>query len=152
MFEKAVALSPKDETWEGNLADAYRSAGRAQEANAAYDSAIRLAFQQLQVNPRSASVTGDLAFYYAKKGDSSHALQYIRQARTLDPSDLQLIYIQAEIYALADEPKEALAELREAFEKGYAVEEALSDPELSKLKNLPAFTDLLRQYAKKNHP
>jgi serine/threonine protein kinase/Flp pilus assembly protein TadD len=151
MFEKAVALSPKDEIWEGNLADAYRAAGRTQEANGAYDTAIRLAFQQLEVNPKSANVTGDLALYYAKKGDAPHALQYIRQARTLDPSDVQLIYTQAEIYALSDRQKDALVTLREAFEKGYAVEEASNDPEMAKLKSLPEFADLVREYAKKSH-
>jgi serine/threonine protein kinase/tetratricopeptide (TPR) repeat protein len=150
MFEKAVEMRPKDEQLEGNLADAYRSSGHTQEALAAYDSAIKLAFQQLQVNPKSAGVTGDLALYYMKKGDAVHALQYIRQARTLDQSDLQLIYTEAQIYALADKPKEALASLKQAFQKGYSAGEALDDPELAKLKDLPEFTKLLNNYSKKN--
>jgi len=90
MFEKAVELSPKDEQLAGNLADAYRAGGRKDQATATYDKAIQLAFQQLQVNPKLASVTGDLALYYAKKGDVTNALQYARQARSLDPDDLQL--------------------------------------------------------------
>jgi serine/threonine protein kinase/tetratricopeptide (TPR) repeat protein len=150
MNEKAVEMSPKDEQLEGNLADAYRSSGRSEEAIRAYDTAIKLAFQQLQVNPKSASVTGDLALYYMKKADAPHALQYIRQARTLDPSDLQLIYTEAEIYALADKPKEALTNLKDALQKGYSPGEALNDPELAKLKDLPEFTKLLNAYSKKN--
>jgi tetratricopeptide (TPR) repeat protein len=150
MFEKAVEMSPKDEQLEGNLADAYRSSGRSEEAIRAYDTAIKLAFQQLQVNPKSASVTGDLALYYMKKADAPHALQYIRQARTLDPSDLQLIYTEAQIYALADKPREALTNLKDALQKGYSPGEALNDPELAKLKDLPEFTKLLNDYSKKN--
>ncbi len=150
MNEKAVEMSPKDEQLEGNLADAYRSSGHSEEAIRAYDTAIKLAFQQLQVNPKSASVTGDLALYYMKKADASHALQYIRQARTLDPSDLQLIYTEAQIYALADKPKEALTNLKDALQKGYSPGEALNDPELAKLKDLPEFTKLLNDYSKKN--
>jgi serine/threonine protein kinase/tetratricopeptide (TPR) repeat protein len=151
MSKKAVEMSPKDELLEGNLADAYRSSGHSQEALEAYDTAIRLAFQQLQVNPKSAGVTGDLALYYMKKGDSAHALQYIRQARALDPSDLQLVYTEAQIYALGDDPKRALATLKEAFEKGYSPDEALDDPELVKLKGLPEFTKLLSGYSKKTN-
>ncbi|HZR56135.1 MAG TPA: protein kinase [Terriglobales bacterium] len=151
MYEKAVEMSPKDEQLEGNLADAYRSSGRSDQALHAYDTAIKLAFQQLQVNPKSASVTGDLALYYMKKADAPHALQYIRQARTLDPSDLQLIYTEAQIYALADKSKEALSTLKDAFQKGYSPDEALNDPELAKLKDLPEFTKLLNEYSKKTN-
>jgi len=92
MYLKAVELSPKDEELQGDLADAYRAAGLKDKASATYDKAIQLAFQQLQVNPKLASVTGHLALYYAKKGDSAHALAYSRQARALDPEDLQLLY------------------------------------------------------------
>ncbi len=149
MFEKAVQLTPKDEVTMGNLADAYRAAARSQEANATYDKAIRLAFQQLQVNPKLASVTGDLALYYAKKGDATSSLRYIRQARSLDGSDLQLLYAQAQIYGLGGKPAEAMATLRDAFKKGYSPEEALNDSELSSLKGLPEFTKLISEYSKK---
>ncbi len=113
--------------------------GRSQEANTTYDKAIHLAFQQLQVNPKSAGVTSDVALYYAKKGNGALALQYIRQARSLDPSDLQLIYDQVQIDTLAGKPKDALKALQEAFKKGYSAEEAQNDPELNTLKSLPEF-------------
>jgi hypothetical protein len=61
-----------------------------------------------------------------------------------------LIYTEAQIYALADKPKEALTNLKDAFQKGYSPGEALNDPELAKLKNLPEFTKLLNAYSKKN--
>jgi eukaryotic-like serine/threonine-protein kinase len=151
MFEKAVELSPKDEQLAGNLADAYRAGGRTDQATATYDKAIQLAFQQLQVNPKLASVTGDLALYYAKKGDVTHALQYARQARSLDPDDLQLLYNQAEIYSLANRQKESLTTLREAFKKGYSPEEAVNDPELASIKALPEFTKLVAEYSGKKN-
>jgi tetratricopeptide (TPR) repeat protein len=151
MFEKAVQLTPKDEATMGNLGDAYRAAGRTADATKTYDKAIQLAVQQLEVNPKLASVTGDLALYYAKKGDATSALQYIRQARSLDASDLQLIYDQAQICALSGKTKEALAALREAFQKGYSPEEAMNDPELVTLKGLPEFTKLVGEYSKKTN-
>ena len=151
MFEKAVELSPQDEQVMGNLADAYRAAGRKDQAGSTYDKAIQLAFRQLQVNPKLASVTGDLALYYAKKGDGGHALEYIRQARSLDREDLQLLYFQAQIYALTNHQQDAITALRQAFQKGYSSEEAVNDPELGSLKSLPEFTKLVAQYSGKKN-
>ena len=151
MFEKAVELSPQDETLMGNLADAYRAAGRKDQATATYDKAIQLAFRQLQVNPKLAPVTGDLALYYAKKGDGEHALEYIKQARSLDHEDLQLLYSQAEIYALTNHAKDAISTLRQAFQKGYSAEEAMSDPELGSLMALPEFNKLTAEYSAKRN-
>ena len=61
MFEKAVEMSPGDETYAGNLGDAYRWAGQKYKANASYQKAIALAYKQLQVNPRDAATMGHLA-------------------------------------------------------------------------------------------
>ncbi len=149
MFEQAVALSPKNEQLMGNLGDAYRASGRIAEAAATYDKAIALAYAQLQVNPRDAATMGDLALYYAKKGDSAQGQQYIRQARVIDSSDLQLMYDEGQIYAMGGKPSEALKALREAFQKGYPPEEAQKDPELASMKGSPQFEKLIAEYQKK---
>jgi len=150
-FEKAVQLSPNDEQVMGNLADAYRWAGSSELAQATYDKAIKLAYQQLQVNPKSANVTGDLAMYYTKKGDSAHGVQYIRQARSIDPSDVSLMYDEAQVYALAHKNSEALTALRQAFEKGYSPQEAQNDPELQSINRLPEFGKLVSEFSKKSN-
>ena len=142
MFEKAVEINPKDEVLTGNLADAYRWSGRTQQAVSTYDKAIALAYQELQVNPRAASTVGDLALYYAKKGDLDNGERYIRQARAMDSSDVQLIYSEAQVYAVTGKQDQALRALREAFQKGFSPEEAQNDPEMTKLKGLPEFAKL----------
>jgi Flp pilus assembly protein TadD len=71
MFEKAVEMSPNDEWFVGNLADAYRWSGREDQARSTYDKAIALAYKQLQVNPDDTSTMGGMALYYAKNGDST---------------------------------------------------------------------------------
>jgi eukaryotic-like serine/threonine-protein kinase len=149
MFEQAVALSPKNETFAGNLADAYRASGRRPEASTTYDKAIALAYAQLQVNPRNAATMADLALYYAKKGDFPQAQQYIRQARAVDASDLQLIYDEGQIYAMSGKQPEALNALREAFKKGYPPEEAQKDPELATLRESQQFRKLIAEYPSK---
>jgi Flp pilus assembly protein TadD len=69
MFERAAAMNPNDAETTGNLADAYRWNGQKEKSLATYDKAITLAYKELQVNSKKASTMGDLAGYYAKKGD-----------------------------------------------------------------------------------
>ncbi|HKM46725.1 MAG TPA: tetratricopeptide repeat protein [Terriglobales bacterium] len=151
MYQKATEMTPNNEELFGNLGDAQRWSGHSDQAAAAYDKAIALAFQQLQVNPRAAGTMGDLALYYAKKGDASNAQQYIQQARAISPDDIYLMYSEAQVKTLIGKPEEALKALRLALEKGYAAQEAWNDPELQKLQVLPQFSQLVNQFTKKNH-
>jgi serine/threonine protein kinase/tetratricopeptide (TPR) repeat protein len=154
MYQKAAEMTPNDEVLFGNLGDAERWSGHSDQAAAAYDKAISLAFKQLQVNPRSAGTMGDLAMYYAKKGTpeaTQNALQYIAQARTISPDDVYLVYSEAQIKALVGKQEDALKALKLALEKGYPAQEAWNDPELQKLQALPQFSQLVNEYSKKNH-
>ena len=151
MYEKAVEMTPNSEELLGNLGDSYRWSGHSDQAAAAYGKAISLAFQELQVNPRSAVIKGDLGLLYAKKGDEANALQYINQARSIKPDDLQLMYSEVEVKALIGKPEEALKSLRLALEKGWSAQEAWNDPELQKLQALPQFSQLVKQFSKPNH-
>jgi tetratricopeptide (TPR) repeat protein/DNA-binding winged helix-turn-helix (wHTH) protein/TolB-like protein len=145
MFEKAVELNPNEELWLGNLADAYRWSGNMDKALRVYDQAIKLAYKELQVNPRDASALGSLALYHAKKGDASRALQFIRQGRSIDPIDTELIYIEAVVQNLAGHQQEAFKALGEALKRGYAPQEAKDDPELTNLQGLPEFARLVQE-------
>ncbi|HEV2196759.1 MAG TPA: tetratricopeptide repeat protein [Candidatus Acidoferrum sp.] len=148
MFEKAVEMNPNDALVMGNLADSYRWSGRKQEAIDTYDKAIALAYKELQVNPRAAATMGSLALYYAKKGDSVHALQFIQHALSIEPQNIELVYIQAVVYCLADRKVESLRVLREALQKGYSLEDAKTDPELSPLHGSPEFAKLESEFGK----
>jgi tetratricopeptide (TPR) repeat protein len=117
MFEKAVALSPDEEWFTGNLADGYRWSGQKEKSLATYHKAIAMAYKELQVNPRDASVMGRLASYYAKEDDRAQALEWMSRARTLDTNSIQLMSQAAIVHTLASRPEEALADLREAFRK-----------------------------------
>jgi eukaryotic-like serine/threonine-protein kinase len=150
MYEKAVEMTPNNEEFLGNLGDAYRWSGHSDQASTAYAKAISLAFQELQVNPRSATIMGDLGLLYAKKGDATNALQYTNQARAINADDVQLMYSEAQVKTLIGQPEEALKALRLALAKGYPAQEAWNDPELQKLQALPQFSQLVNQYSKKN--
>jgi eukaryotic-like serine/threonine-protein kinase len=150
MYEKAVEMTPNSEELLGNLGDSYRWSGHSEQATGAYSKAISLAFQQLQVNPRSATIMGDLGLLYAKKGDAANAVQYTNQARAISPNDVQLMYSEAQVKTLIGKPEEALTSLRVAIEKGYSAQEAWNDPELQKLQALPQFAKLVNEFTKKS--
>ena len=150
-FEKAVQMSPGDETYTGNLADAYRWAGQKDKANATYDKAISLAYKQLQVNPRDATIMGHLALYYAKKDDTAQAKEFIKRARSIDPSDVYSLYISAVVNTIANEPKPAIATLRTALQKGFSVGDVESEPEFAPLRLSPDYQAMIKQFAPKTH-
>ena len=150
-FEKATELGPNQDLAMGNLADAYRASGQKDKAAATYEKAIALAFQDLQVNPQNTGAMGDLALYYAKKGDGQHGMEFIQRARAIDRKDVSLIYIQATVENLAGKNADALRSLREAFSKGFPVKDAQTDPEFANLQNLPDFQALVKQFGSSNH-
>jgi serine/threonine-protein kinase len=150
MFEKAVEMNQNDPLMTGNLADAYRWSGQIEKANSTYERAISLAFKQLQVNPRDASVMDQLSLYYAKKGDAVHAGDFIRRARAINSTDLGMIYDEAVVYSLTGRQAEALESLREALHKGYSSQEAQNDPELASLQGRPEFSKLVAEFSKAN--
>jgi len=150
MFEKAVEMNPNEEVAMGNLADAYRWSGQKEKAPATYDKAIALAYKELQVNPRSAITLGNLALYYAKKGNPNRGLDFMRRARSIDRTNVDLIYKEAIVNALASRPSDALKALREAFQRGYSTAEAKSDPELGTLQGRPEFAELVGESSGKS--
>ena len=151
MFEKAAEMNPSDETLVGNLGDAYRWAGQKDKANASYDRAIALAYKQLQVNPRDANTLGHLALYYAKKGDTAQAKEYIKRARSIDSSDVYSLYISAVVDTIGNDPKSAIATLRTALQKGFAVADLESEPEFGPLKLAPEYQAMIKEFTPKKH-
>jgi tetratricopeptide (TPR) repeat protein/TolB-like protein len=148
-FEKAVELNPSDETMMGNLADGYRAVGQTDKAEATYNQAIALAFKALRVNPRSATTMGSLALYFAKKGDAGQAIEFMKRARGLDPSSVDLILSSAEVHALRNRPEDAIADLKSGLKKGLPTTSIETDPELDSLRNRPDYQAVMTQYAPK---
>lgn len=138
-FQEAAMLAPHSQTIAGNLADAYRAAGQVDTARKTYDRAIALALDDYRVNSRDANTVASLALYYAKKGDSAHALEFIHRARTLQPDAVEFLEDEAVVNALANRPKQALDAVRSALAKGYPAEELKNDPELKSLQSIPEF-------------
>lgn len=150
-LEKAVALSPGQEAVVGNLAEAYLFDGQNQKAQKTFNQAIALAYKQLQVNPRDADTMADLALYYASLGESVPALQFIRNARSIDPLNPLYAYNEAVVQNLLGKPEQAITSLREAFEKGFPPLQAANDPQLASLQSQSGFKQLVSQFNRKAH-
>ena len=146
-LQKSVAFGPNQEACVGNLAGAYRYAGQADKAKHTYETAIALAFQELQVNPQNTDDMGDLALYFVKKGEPERGMDFVKRARAIDKRDVELIFTQATVEALANKPTEAMATLREALSKGYPARDVQSNPDFAALQNRPDYQTLIKQYA-----
>jgi len=142
MFEKAAAMQPNAEVFAGNLADGYRWAGRREQAATAYDKAIGLALKAIQVNPRDATTRGNLALYYAKKGDASTARRFMKEAREIDAKSADLLYDEAVMSALLNDTDRAFADLREAIGAGLPLSSIETDPDLRGLRADPRYAAL----------
>ncbi len=142
MFEKAAEMQPNAEVFVGNLADGYRWAGQRDKAAAAYDKAIGLALKAIQVNPRDATTRGNLALYYAKKGDASNARRFMKEARAIDAKSADLLYNQAVMSALLNDKDRAFAGLQDALKAGLPLSSIATDPDLRSLRSDPRFAAL----------
>ncbi|MFZ0428772.1 MAG: tetratricopeptide repeat protein [Acidobacteriota bacterium] len=143
-FEKAVELGPNRQMLVGNLADAYRWSGQTEKARQAYDRAIELAFGELKINPRNADALASLALYYAKKGDTAEARNFVRRARALDPGNVEYAYHEAVVKTLAGDVEGALTALKEALSKGYPLQAVEDDPELDALRKQPGYQTMVK--------
>jgi serine/threonine protein kinase/tetratricopeptide (TPR) repeat protein len=146
-LEKSVSLGPNQEACVGNLADAYRYSGQTAKASATYEKAIALAFQDLQINPRDTGAMGDLAVYFAKKGEPDRGMEFIQRARVIDKKDVELIFAQATVEALAGKPTDAIRTLREALSKGYPVKDLLASADFAGMQNRPDFQALIKEFS-----
>jgi tetratricopeptide (TPR) repeat protein len=135
MFEKAAELAPQNEQFVGNLADGYRWAGQQDKAAATYDRAIALALNELQVNSKNAATKGNLALYFAKKGDATQARRFMSDARAIDKGNVDLIYSEAVMCALLNDVACSITSLEQALKEGYTIASIDSDPDLRSVRS-----------------
>ena len=145
-YEKASELAPNEYVIWQNLGEAYsRLADGGPRARVAFERAVKLANDALDVNPRDPAVHAAIAMCLAKLGEHDRARRAIQTALRLEPSGLSLKYKAAKIAALRNDDAEALAMLRAAIEGGYSVDEVQREPEFARLRSTPAFQQLIRR-------
>jgi Flp pilus assembly protein TadD len=130
MFRKAVDLSPDNEIYQGNLADAYRCSGQDATAVRTYRRAIELARESRRVNPNDTRLAGRLSMYLAKTGQFDEAESLLASSLEQVPRSATLLYYRAVLLTLRSQYGQAAGALRAAITAGYPQALADADPEL----------------------
>jgi tetratricopeptide (TPR) repeat protein len=149
-FEAALAadprltdLPPRIEMLRFRAAGDTLSRARAAADGGRLDEARRLYEQAIADSPESAFLYRDLAVVEGKAGQSARALEHLRRAVQLDPSDARA---HAALGALLDEQGDTVAAL-EAFERARALDrDAVPDRTLARARDLAALAKLPPQY------
>jgi serine/threonine-protein kinase len=144
-FEQAANLNDKNHVIWGNLGDAYYWApAKRSQAAAAYNRAIPLAKEQLNVNPRDAGILAQLASYYAMKGDKETALMHIQRALVIASDDAEVRYKAAIIYNQFKDLDKTFEWLEKAVSAGYSRSTIQDAPNFDSLWGNPRFQPLIR--------
>lgn len=153
LMEKATEMEPGNYIYWGNLGDAYRWASESKNrAPEAYRQAIRLAEQELTMNPQNAALRGALAGYYAKLPDRAKALAEIAQARRLAPMNPEVLFKAALVYEITGRREQALGALDLALQSGYSIDEVRTEPELAQLRKDPRYERLAKAASTAKRP
>jgi tetratricopeptide (TPR) repeat protein/TolB-like protein/tRNA A-37 threonylcarbamoyl transferase component Bud32 len=138
-FQKTSWLS-----W-GNLGDAYYQVpGKRQQANDAYREAIRLADEELRVNPRAARTWSFKATYLAMTDNQQRALASLQKAVSFAPKDPSVQFRAAVVYNHFGEKDRTIDWLQKALAAGLPVNLVNSTPDFDHLRADPAFQAILR--------
>ena len=80
--------------------------------------------------------------YHAKLGDTSRALEEVRESLRTAPDDVDVLYKAARVHEMAGRRGEALRLLESCLRRGYSKLELDNDPEFSRLRLDPGFKQL----------
>jgi tetratricopeptide (TPR) repeat protein len=138
-FEKTSRL-----TW-GNLADAYYQVpDKRQKAMDAYREAIRLADEDLRVNPRDSLTWAFRATYMAMLDKKQDALASLQKAESLAPASPKVEFRGALVYNHFGDKERTIQCLRKALGAGLSTSEITTIPDFDHLRGDPAFQAILR--------
>ena len=143
-LEHACTANTKDYDICGNLARAYYwSPSRRNQARKMYERAIRMAEENLRVNPRDGDTLASMANYYAMLSDRPQAVKYLQEALNLNSDIPEYLAIAAVVHNQFGEKDEALGWLEKARARGYSPAEIRASPELDNLRDEPRFQHLI---------
>ena len=139
LYRKATGLSPDDERFWGNLADALTWSGRKDEAGPAYRAAIARVDRQLAIDRDSPSLLARRAMYLVAIGERRRALDDVKAALRSGTKNAQVHFRTGLVYEQCGMRGRALDELRLALDNGYAMQELRNAPPLASLLQDPRF-------------
>jgi serine/threonine-protein kinase len=146
-FQAAIdAGQPQAESW-GNLGDALRQLGRQREANAAYEKAIAMARERLEIDPSNSELRAGAAMFLAGSGRCTEARAESSRAVSAESNANAAAHSYAAVtYAICRDRQAAVGEARKAVEGG-AEADVRSNPDLELVREDPSIRELLKRRA-----
>jgi serine/threonine-protein kinase len=137
--EKALQMNDKDYIVWGNLAIAYEGLKDQEKAGRARDQEIALLEQTVQNTPRDAVAQSNLGLLYAKKKLREKAVSRIQSALVLSPDDANVLEAVGQAYEDLGDRAQALQYIEKSVQKGYALADLKTIPDLEALLSDPNF-------------
>jgi tetratricopeptide (TPR) repeat protein len=145
-YAKAVELVPHDYRLWGNLGDSYFYTDLLKDtARVAYQRAIEIGEQELEINPHEVDTMSDLAYYYTRIDQVDKSRDLNQAALNAAPDDMYVHYNSALMHAQWGETSAALSALERAVELEYQVDLLLLDPGLRGLMAEERFKKIVSQ-------
>jgi adenylate cyclase len=143
-FRRAVEARPEDYQAPTLLGSALRGLGLRSESDAAYEKAIELAGEHLEVNPGDTRALYFSAIAMCQIGrPREHALELAERALAIDPDEPQVLYNVACVYALLGMADRAVDCLTRTIAHGEVWRGWMAnDPDLEILHGHPGFKAL----------
>jgi tetratricopeptide (TPR) repeat protein len=147
-YEKATRLRPSDHRYWRNLGDVLALLpDRNSDAARAWRNALRLAEQELSVDPHNTQAAVSCGLYQAKLSDRAQAIRYATRPDVKDSSDVNVQFKRALVYELSEDRDGALQLLRSLVKSGFSMGEIEQAPELRSLRQDERFAALSRAAA-----
>jgi tetratricopeptide (TPR) repeat protein len=143
--KEAINLNPSnDQSWLG-LADGYDSIrGQEERARQMYLKAASEVEKRLRTEPSDGPSLMRLALYRMKSHSGKDDLSLLKAAEQYLASDLDSQLVKARVLELAGRRSEALSTLEACFKRGTTMFEVASIPDLTALRNDPAYDQVAR--------
>ncbi len=142
-YEKAIQENSQSYTLWGNLAAAqYWAPGQREKALESYKKAAQMVGEALRQNPRDVDDLCHLALYEAMIGERAASLTTLKQALTLAPDNVEVLFRATLVYEHFGERVQALQWLEKALGKGFARSRVERSPELRELRADPRYLRL----------
>jgi serine/threonine-protein kinase len=141
-YEQMIILNDSDYINWGNLADSYRFTND-DKYKEAFQRAIKLAEQAIELNPNDKYTIASLAYYHANLGDIEKTHFYAVQITAKDTGE-DLFFIAA-AYARLHMNSTALNYLEFALNNNYSIAEISTSPLLEGLKNESRFQQIINK-------
>lgn len=145
-FRAATGLQTGNSVNWGNLGDAlWQLEGERAHSLEAFETASRLASQQLALNPADWRLRKSQALYLAKLGHTKDALSEISRSLREAPADPSVQLYAARVYAVIGDKRHALTCLKRGRSLGLNPSEIEFDPDFKNLHGDPEYRSLMNQ-------